>query len=360
MLPPGVCGQSPALPVSGDRVILKAVSALSNFVKQSNAGPVASMTEYRVARPEEVHDGLALVLGADGPGTDAQVQEFIEFATLRGIDLSNLWLAGGGGRLAWALLPVVSPGKTMLLLTPPSLPDGLDVGPLIQLVCDWFAARGGHLGQALLNPEHSGVRDIFVQHQFKEIATLQYLQGTTRRTAQPPQLPDGFRWETYSQATHPLFARAISQSYRGSLDCPALNGLRDIEDIIAGHQASGLFDPQYWFVLLEADEPCAVLLLTRVPRNDLAELVYLGLVPAARRRGIGDLMMRQAIWAIRQMGLQRLTLAVDSQNAPALKLYYRHGLQHAGCKKAMLRDLRVVSGQSSVVSSSEGGPATDN
>ena len=40
------------------------------------------------------------------------------------------------------------------------------------------------------------------------------------------------------------------------------------------------------------------------------------------------------------MKLKRLTLAVDSRNAPALKLYYRHGMQQIGAKTAMLRDLR--------------------
>ena len=52
-------------------------------------------------------------------------------------------------------------------------------------------------------------------------------------------------------------------------------------------------------------------------------------------------MLRQALWATSQMGLQRLTLAVDGATGPALKLYYRHGLGHIGTKTAMLRDLRV-------------------
>jgi len=36
----------------------------------------------------------------------------------------------------------------------------------------------------------------------------------------------------------------------------------------------------------------------------------------------------------------RLSLAVDAGNLPALKLYWRHGLQVIGRKQAMLRDLR--------------------
>ena len=35
-----------------------------------------------------------------------------------------------------------------------------------------------------------------------------------------------------------------------------------------------------------------------------------------------------------------LALAVDAQNAPALKLYHRHGLRHVGVKLALMRQLR--------------------
>jgi ribosomal protein S18 acetylase RimI-like enzyme len=45
----------------------------------------------------------------------------------------------------------------------------------------------------------------------------------------------------------------------------------------------------------------------------------------------------------KRMNLPRLTLAVDSRNVPALKLYYRHGMQQMGTKTAMLRDLRMPS-----------------
>ena len=51
------------------------------------------------------------------------------------------------------------------------------------------------------------------------------------------------RLETYQPENHALFAAAIQESYRDTLDCPALSGLRDIEDVIAGHQSVGTFDP---------------------------------------------------------------------------------------------------------------------
>jgi mycothiol synthase len=320
------------------------VKALSNLFRWHDGGDGAARMEFRPARPEEIGDGLSLVLGTPAsPADTEQVAEFTKFAAGRGLNIYDLWVAGVGGRMEWAVLPLVSPGRTALLLTPGGLPDGRDIGPMVDAVCDWAAGQGVHLAQTLIDPGDINARQALNARGFAEIAQLLYLHVSAGRAGAgvAPQTPAGFSWVSYSPDTHPLFARAIVESYRDSLDCPALNGMRTIEDVIAGHRSSGEFDPDCWYVLNEGHEPAAVLLLTRVPRSDMAELVYLGLSAASRGRGIGDLMVRQALWAVRhRLNVSRLTLAVDSRNAPALKLYYRHGMQQMGTKTAMLRDLR--------------------
>ena len=50
--------------------------------------------------------------------------------------------------------------------------------------------------------------------------------------------------------------------------------------------------------------------------------------------------MRQALAVTANRKHDRLCLAVDSTNTPALKLYYRHGMQRIASKLALLRDLR--------------------
>jgi ribosomal protein S18 acetylase RimI-like enzyme len=42
------------------------------------------------------------------------------------------------------------------------------------------------------------------------------------------------------------------------------------------------------------------------------------------------------------MNVALLSLAVDARNAPALNLYYRHGLQRVGSKLALMKDLRAA------------------
>jgi ribosomal protein S18 acetylase RimI-like enzyme len=304
----------------------------------------------RPAAREQVHAALRLILGSGGRLADeGAVVDFLQFTVQRHIDLNALWVAEREGRVAWAALPIVSPGRTMLLLAPPgdrlgAADAGEDAaGALLDAVCGHFAARGVQLAQALLDPSDNAARELYLARSFREVAELQYLQADVRRTAPAAALPDGFDWLTYSPAVHDTFAATIVQSYRDSLDCPGLNGLRNIEDVITGHKASGgEFDASWWFVLRERGEPRAVLLLARTAHQDAVELVYLGLVPAARGRGLGDVVMRHALHVIGSSSSSRTTLAlaVDAHNVPALRLYHRHGLRRIGSKLAMMRELR--------------------
>jgi mycothiol synthase len=304
------------------------------------------------ALPAEQNSALALILGSNGRlASEGQIADFVRLADQRRIDLSRIQYAEITARLVWAVLPVVNPGRTILLLAPNQMLDQLQAAPAAQVVeqvCADYAGRGFHLAQALVDPLASDVRSVYLKQSFTEMAELIYLQATIRRPAQPPQLPPGFFWHTYSSHTHAFFMKGIIDSYEQSLDCPALNGLREVEDVIQGHQAAGAgapFDPLLWRVLMErssdsSEHPRGVLLLTRTDLTDAMELVYVGLAASARRRGLGTIMMKQAMATALADNRRRLTLAVDSRNGPALRLYFRHGLQKIGSKIALMRDLR--------------------
>ena len=145
--------------------------------------------------------------------------------------------------------------------------------------------------------------------------------------------------ENYSARTHQLFQQTIARSYEQSLDCPGLSGMRKMEDVMAGHKGTGEFDPSLWFLLMENYEPLGVLLLGPAVHADALELVYLGLTPAARGRGLGDLLMNLALLSVVRQNRAELTLAVDSRNVPAMRLYFRHGLRRIGSRTALVRQL---------------------
>ncbi len=300
---------------------------------------------FRPARREEVHAALQLILGTSaGPPAEEQVVDFLRFTMYRGIDLNDLWIAEMGGQIAWAILPVVSPGRTMLLFSPTEVAQAVSeccARPLVERVLEHHRRdRAIDLAQVLLDPEDRSAIEVYRACQFETLAELIYLDRDVRR-AHEKALPPGFAWESYTPASHLDFAKTVAATYEGSLDCPRLNGRRQIEDVLAGHKAAGEFDPSLWFLLRAPDGAAAgTLLLSRSTRTDALELVYLGLLKTYRGNGLGDVLVQHALTTAARIGCRRLSLAVDSQNTPALRLYHRHGLSRLCTRVALLRDLR--------------------
>jgi ribosomal protein S18 acetylase RimI-like enzyme len=131
-------------------------------------------------------------------------------------------------------------------------------------------------------------------------------------------------FEPYQPSRHESFAQLLAATYEGTLDCPTLNGVREIHDVLESYRFGGT---SHWFVAMNGDEPVGCLLLADHPRQENLELVYMGVVPSARGRGWGAKLVRQAQWIARQSARQRLVLAVDETNWPALAIYQAAGFQ---------------------------------
>ncbi len=55
-----------------------------------------------------------------------------------------------------------------------------------------------------------------------------------------------FDWQPFDASIAEEFRAVLQATYTGSLDMPELEGTRGLEDILAGHQAAGLFVPERW------------------------------------------------------------------------------------------------------------------
>jgi RimJ/RimL family protein N-acetyltransferase len=120
-------------------------------------------------------------------------------------------------------------------------------------------------------------------------------------------------------------AALLEQTYVDTLDCPGLDGVRPMDEVLEGYRQQGQHRPQDWYIVQDEGVDIGALLLTEHPGVDNWELVYMGLVPAARGRGCGLRIIRFALDVAAQEGAQRLVLAVDAENIPALRAYERAG-----------------------------------
>jgi mycothiol synthase len=300
----------------------------------------------RPAADHELPEAVRQLIAHSPLECDAsQYGELLRLAARHRGNAGGMRIALHQDRMLASVLPVTSPGRTMLLFVPPRHSDPLRrqaLARLIDEVCAQAVIDGIVLAQVLLDHADGVTDSLLGLCGFRRLAELLYLHLPVARGVAPPAMPSNLIWRTYAPHLHEAFGRTLLETYRQSLDCPALNGLRDISDVLAGHMAAGAFDPSLWFLLMADGQGIGAALLTRTPGHDGMELVYLGLAPEYRRRGYADLLMRQALAAASARGATQLSLAVDSDNLPALRLYWRHGFQAFARKTAMLRDLRTL------------------
>ena len=159
------------------------MASVSNYPEFANASD--ETIRCSPAQGARIQEGLRLILAANGRLADPEhVNEFLRFAAQRHINVQDLWLAESNGRLLWAILPVVSPGRTMLLLAPAVGTDetcGAAAGQLIDTVSAEFAQRNIQLAQVLVDPADERTLQLYKAHGFRRMAELIYLHAMVRR-----------------------------------------------------------------------------------------------------------------------------------------------------------------------------------
>lgn len=284
----------------------------------------------------------------DGRMSDAErdhhVKAFLEYASAMRWPLDRLWAYGDGTQIRWACTSLPSPGCSSMVMVPyPTDASIAQVATWMQQIVRYDGKHGIKLIQSLLYLEDVGNRTALETAGFHEIAVLQYLERPANASRDPEIAVDcsssltAPNWVAYSPSRHAEFCDLIRATYEDSLDCPGLAALRDIDDVIEGHKGAGRFDPGNWFLLRNGDIPIACILFGVSPLRPSAELVYMGVHPRFRGRGIGQFVVSHGVNVMRNAGIQGITLAVDARNIPAIRLYESAGFRMTHTRRAMVR-----------------------
>jgi ribosomal protein S18 acetylase RimI-like enzyme len=162
---------------------------------------------------------------------------------------------------------------------------------------------------------------------FRRLAELIYLTCEASRFPRERTAFADLTFVIYDNSHQARLKQLIERSYDGTLDCAGLNGIRDIENVITGYQATGTYRPENWLIVRAGETDVGVLLLADHPKAGHWELMYMGLVPDARGRGWGRQIAQHAQWLAGRAGVERIVLAVDSVNEPALRVYRHSGFE---------------------------------
>ena len=141
-----------------------------------------------------------------------------------------------------------------------------------------------------------------------------------------PELPDGFTVRAVQPGEERLAHEAHMASFVDHFDFQPESYERWAHFLV---ESSG-YDPTLWFVA-EAGDDVAGIAVCRLqdsgdPRHGWVSI--LGVLPAYRRRGLGEALLRHAFAVFAARGCTRVSLGVDAESTTgAVRLYERAGMR---------------------------------
>jgi ribosomal protein S18 acetylase RimI-like enzyme len=267
-----------------------------------------------------------------------QAEAFCDAATSAWPSRVRVWGAFRQGNLTGSLLVQVQPGRSAMLW-PPRVAVG-EPREIAQGLMDTairaLSQSDLRLVQALLPTDVGEDVDILTAAGFRHFSDLLYLVCPDSGFPSSP-LASPVEFLAVGPEHEQRLARLIESTYVDTRDCPAVNDLRSIDDVLLGYRATGKYDSQGWLFVRHRGEDIGCLILADHPRHSTRELIYMGLAPTARRRGFGTAVIRHALCLTAEAKRQRLVLAVDAANEPALRMYAAAGFQAWDRKSVFIR-----------------------
>jgi ribosomal protein S18 acetylase RimI-like enzyme len=281
-------------------------------------------------------EALSLVLCDIAPSQRREIAASLLESSAGPIELAGagLFTAMRGEQLRGAAWGQRQPGNTAVFWPPQLVPgegEQTAYGLAVATVHELNRAAIG-MAQVLLPVGDSRHVDVIRAVGFSQLADLIYLAWETSQIAAPPSSNHELQFAAYHKSERGRLAALIEQTYRGTLDCAALNNARGIDDVIDGYEATGVFHAENWLFIEHSGQDVGVLILAEHPQARHWELVYMGLVPEVRGRGWGRQITQHAQILAQHANVERIVLAVDAVNDPALRMYSMAGF-HAWDKR---------------------------
>jgi ribosomal protein S18 acetylase RimI-like enzyme len=283
------------------------------------------------ARPDELEPAFRLIFKHLGSTErEARVENALRLIRRGELDAQGVWIVRDEEAILGAMVCMLVPGASGLVWPPQAASPRwrIDIeNQLLRSALDWLRQGGAKLAQALLLQEEKNLAASLERNGFVHITDLWYLHHHLGFPAELLTENRSLLYEAYTRCDRDLFHETLLRTYEGTQDCPEVNGMRSLSEVIEGHQAQGSHDPARWWLAHNADRPVGVLLLTEIPEWHGWDLSYVGVVPEARCQGVGRELTRKALRDAQAAGASQVTLAVDVRNQPARSLYQSLGFE---------------------------------
>jgi ribosomal protein S18 acetylase RimI-like enzyme len=242
----------------------------------------------------------------------------------------RFWRARRGERCLAASLVIASAGRVGMVFHCPLKAPGVEarhVSAVVREASRQALGDGLAFVQSLIAPARRAEREMIASAGFQRLAELAYMRLDLSRALAEDD-PAACAWRDVRGFGEQGLAGVIQGTYEGSLDCPALWGLRELPDVIEGHKACGVYQPQSWWIAVVDGRPAGCILVNGSGASTAEmEIVYMGVVRGFRGRRIGRAMVRRAARRAREEGCAFLNVVVDDRNVYARNVYDQEGFR---------------------------------
>ena len=284
--------------------------------------------EIREARPEEYSTVLGLLFGPlDEDAMKIQLTDSLN--RLRSVEAQRqLLVFADDGRVQGAIWLSPMPGRTALLVGPKTLNDDRAAElQLIESVVERASLGNTGFVQAVIYGEETELAEQLDSCGFSLAAKLKYLTCLSHAfPKEPPTL--SFELTPATEFGDRRLKEVVRQTYADSLDCPLLDGMREMDDVIDGYRQTGTHRPQWWLIAHQGEDLIGCLLVTDHEGQSHCELVYMGVIPEHRGKGFGGQLTEYALFLANQAAKGVMVLGVDANNTPAIAAYQQLGFGH--------------------------------
>lgn len=283
------------------------------------------------ARTAELAPAFRLLFNRLPPEeADTRLANALHLVQTGELDPQGIFVLRGDTELLGALVCLAVPGASALVWPPSCVADAHQLERedlLMRHAVQYLRQRGVKIAQALLAPVEAPLGAALERNGFPHITHLWYMQHDLEIPVQWLTLPARLEFEPYEPGNAALFHKTLWHTYDETQDCPEVNGVRTIDEVIVGHQAQGLYDPDRWWLTTLEGKPVGVMMLMQLPETGDWDVSYMGVVPEARHQGFAREMLLRALFEARAADVVNVTLSVDGRNRPAWNLYRSIGFE---------------------------------
>lgn len=277
--------------------------------------------------PHELRSAVRTLLGSyrSGAAREEQVQRCHDSLASGQYDAGGFFITRNArGQVNGAALVQVMPGSLGVAWAPRG--ENSDIEDALTRASNaWLRARGVKVCQAFASDVEQSEMMPLVRNGYQQVTQLVFLQRSLQVAHSENDSPSSLECTAWSGTTSHEQTQVLLETHAGTLDCPELNGVRTPAEVVAGFVPGSAENCPWWYSLHTGARMIGVLLFDQGPQRSILELSYLGLIPAARGRGLGRAALALATRIAASSGYQALSISVDVRNEPALRLYRRDG-----------------------------------